>query len=181
MKKASFIVISVALIVIISLAYIMYNDLKNDYMLRNLETNGVSAPVSDFTIKDKNEKDVSFSSFSGKPAVINIWATWCPYCIEELPDFQSAYDRYKDEVNFIMINATDGQRETVEKASSFIKEAGYTFPVYYDVYLEASTVFGATSLPMTFFIDKEGSVAAFARGKIGISDIEAGIELILKK
>ena len=71
--------------------------------------------------------------------------------------------------------------ETVEKASSFIKEAGYTFPVYYDVYLEASTVFGATSLPMTFFIDKEGSVAAFARGKIGISDIEAGIELILKK
>ena len=181
MKRARAIVILVALVIIISLAYVMYNDLKKDYMLRNLETLEETAQVSDFTIKDKDELEVSFSSFSGKPTVINIWATWCPYCIEEFHDFQSAYNKYKENVNFIMLNSTDGQRETVKKASEFIKESGYTFPVYYDVYFEASYHFGASSLPMTIFIDKDGNAVAFARGKIGIEDIVAGIELILKK
>ncbi len=181
MKKTRFIVILIALALIISLAYIMYSDLKSDYMLRNLMTDGVSVAVSDFTVKNSEEKDIKFSSLSGKPVIVNLWATWCPFCMEELPDFQIAFDKYKDEVTFLMVNVTDGQRETIEKASGFIKSSGYTFPVYYDVYLEASSVFGAGSLPMTFFIDKDGNAVAFARGKIGIEDIEAGIGIILKK
>ncbi len=181
MKKAKIIVIFVALLLILSLAYLMYNDLKNDYMEILAGDENIKIENAEFTVLGENGKEVKFSEFYGKPSVINIWATWCPYCVEEFPAFQEMYDKYKDKVNFLMVNATDGQNETVEKAKSFIKERGYTFPVYYDIYFEASRTFTATHLPTTFFIDSKGNSVTYARGKLDGEVLEKVIKLILEK
>lgn len=180
MKNIKLIIGAVALLVIIILASVMYNDLTGSYIPENIQ-GGEELQRAEFSVADESGKKISFSEFSGKPSVINLWATWCPYCIEELPDFQNAFDKYKDKVNFLMVNATDGREETVEKASAFIKEGGYTFPVYYDVYSEAAITFGASSLPMTFFTDSQGNIITYARGKINAEALEKGIQLILEK
>ncbi len=181
MKKIKSMIGIVALAVIIFLAYTMYNDLKSDYIPENISQENMSEEPIEFTVIDESGKEINFSSVYGKPSVVNIWATWCPYCIEEFPDFQDMYDKYKDKINFLMINATDGQNETVEKASDFIKNTGYSFPVYYDVYFEASGTFSATHLPTTFFIDSNGNAVTYARGKLDRESLEKGIKIILEK
>lgn len=71
-----------------------------------------------------------------------------------------------------------GSRETVETASSFIEEQGYTFPVFYDKDLDAAYTYGAYSLPTTFFIDAEGYGIAQATGAIDGETLQIGIDMI---
>ena len=128
----------------------------------------VMAP--DFTVYDAEGNAVSLSDFSGKPVVINFWATWCGYCVREMPAFEKAAKEYGDDVIFMMINVTDGQSETKEEAMEFIAENGYTFPVYYDTELSATYAYGAYSLPATGFITPSG---IFAGGQMGALSEEA--------
>ncbi len=136
----------------------------------------VDAP--DFTVYDQEGNAVNLSDYAGKPVVLNFWASWCPPCKSEMPDFHAAYEELGEEVQFLMVNATDGSRETVDTAASFIQEQGYTFPVFYDTQSEASMAYGAYSLPMTFFINEEGHVAAYARGAISEDILRQGIDMI---
>ena len=118
----------------------------------------------DFVVYDGAGNPVSLSDFEGKPVIINFWATWCGYCVQEMPAFEKAYAEYGDEVVFMMINVTDGMSETKEDAMSFIVKNGYTFPVYYDTALQATYAYGAYSLPATGFITPSG---VFAGGQMG--------------
>lgn len=77
-----------------------------------------------------------------------------------------------------MINVTDGVQETVDKASAFIADSGYTFPVYYDTQYSATLAYGAYSLPMTFFFDADGYAIAQAKGAIDKDTLLQGIEMI---
>ena len=129
-----------------------------------VEPEYVLAP--DFTVYDKDGNEVNF------------WASWCGPCQYEMPDFDEKYQELGSEVNFVMINMTDGQRETVETASSFIEEKGYSFPVYYDTNSEAALSYGAYSLPTSFFIDAEGHVIAQAVGAINAETLQKGIDAI---
>ena len=78
----------------------------------------------------------------------------------------------------MMINMTDGSRETIESAKACIEDAGYTFPVYYDTTYSAASVYGVASLPTTYFIDKEGNVIANGVGALSADSLQRGIELI---
>ena len=110
--------------------------------------------------------------------MLNFWASWCPPCKAELPDFDKACKAYEGKVTFLMINLTDGQRETVEVAKSFIEDKGYTFPVYFDTKYEASYKYGLSSIPQTFFLNENGEVVAQATGMITAAQLEQGIGMI---
>ena len=73
----------------------------------------------------------------------------------EMPDFNEKYLEIGEEVQFLIINMTDGSRETVETASAFIAEQGYSFPVFYDTDQDAAATYGVYSLPTTYFIDEK--------------------------
>ena len=140
------------------------------------EDKQVAAP--DFTMTDKDGNEVKFSDFSGKPIVLNFWASWCGPCQMEMPDFDEMYKTYGEEVNFVMVNMTDGGRETVETASAFIEKNGYDFPVLFDTQSEAAMVYGAYSLPTSYFINAEGHVIAQAVGAIDAATLQKGIDMI---
>ena len=127
---------------------------------------------------DENGEEYQLSDFKGKPVVLNFWASWCGPCKSEMPDFEKAYQKYKDEISFLMVNLTDGSRETVEKASAHVKEQGYSFPVYYDTMSEAAMTYGVYSIPTSYFIDKEGNIIAHAQGAIDKENLEKGISMI---
>lgn len=131
-----------------------------------------------FTVYDLTGNEVNLTDFFGKPIIVNFWASWCGPCQMEMPDFDAAFAAYKEEIEFLIVNMTDGSRETVEKASSFIEEKGYTFPVYYDTKYNAAITYSVSSLPTTYFIDAEGNLIAHARGAIDADTLQRGIDMI---
>ena len=135
----------------------------------------VAAP--DFTVYDLEGNEVHLSDFFGKPIVLNFWASWCGPCKSEMPAFQAAFEVQGEEIQFLLINVTGG-RESVKTASKFIEKEGYTFPVFYDTNLEASTLYGASSLPITFFIDAEGYAIAYAIGALSTERLQMGLDTI---
>lgn len=136
-------------------------------------------PAPDFTVYDKEGNEVHLSDFVGKPIVLNFWASWCSPCKSEMPDFNQAYLDYGEEVQFLMVNMTDGSRETVESASAFIEEQGYEFPVFYDTDYDAALTYGAYALPTTYFIDAEGYGVAWAQSALSAENLQKGLDMIL--
>ena len=139
----------------------------------------VAAP--DFTVYDKEGNPVQLYDYTGKPLVLNFWASWCGPCQMEMPHFEDKYQELGEEVQFLMVNMTDGSRETVDSASAFIEQQGYTFPVLYDTDSDAALTYGAYSLPTTYFIDAEGYAVARATGAIDADTLQKGIDLIAPK
>ena len=133
--------------------------------------------VPDFTVTDKDGNKVSLSDCFGKPIIVNFWASWCPPCKREMPDFEEAYKKYGDEIIFMMINMTGG-RETIESAKNFIENSSFTFPVYFDTEYEAAMTYGVSSIPQTLFIDENGRLKAYAQGIISKESLDTGISMI---
>lgn len=132
----------------------------------------------DFTVYDIEGNEVHLSDYLGTPVVLNFWASWCGPCKMEMPHFEEKSKALAGEVQFLMVNVTDGGRETVETASSFIAGEGYTFPVFYDTAYSASAAYGAYSLPTTIFINAEGHAIAQAVGAIDSATLQKGIDMI---
>lgn len=133
----------------------------------------------DFRVENVDGESVSLASMEGKPVVLNFWASWCPPCKSEMPDFQKAYETYGEDIRFMMVNLTDGSRETKETAAAYIEEQGYTFPVYFDVEQEAAYAFYVSALPATYFIDENGVVVAAGRGMLDEEALQKGISYLI--
>jgi len=136
-----------------------------------------SYEAENFTVLDSELREVELYDMIGKPVVLNFWATWCYYCKIEMPDFDEAAEKYKD-VTFMMVNYTDGESETVESASAYIDEMGYTFPVYYDTSLQAADAYAVQAFPTTVFIDEEGRVVKTYEGALSADRLEYYIDMI---
>lgn len=190
-------VVSVAvLVLLIAGAALLYNKLSDgnepDRLTNNesegeLDKEGTEAEdkskymAHDFTVYDADGNAVKLSDMRGKPVVLNFWASWCPPCKREMPDFNEKYLEYKDEIHFMMVNLTDGQQETQSSAEKFLATTDYVFPVYYDTDLSATYAYGIYSVPQTFFIDEEGVLVTMAQGAIDASVLQEGINYIYNK
>jgi hypothetical protein len=95
-----------------------------------------------------------------------------------MPDFDLAYQTYGDKVRFMMVNMTDGGQETVESASAFIEDSGYSFPVFFVTESSAAIAYGVTSIPATYFVNAEGNLVAYGIGPLNLEALETGIELL---
>ena len=137
--------------------------------------------ASDFTVYDNDKEAVSLSDFAGKPVVLNFWASWCNPCKSEMPAFQDAYETYGEEIQFMMVNMTDGTYETRLSASTFIQQMGYTFPVFYDPYYSAVSAYSIKSIPTTFFINADGYIVASIVGAINSARLRYCLDLLLEQ
>lgn len=132
-------------------------------------------PAPDFIMLDGEGEEVSLSEFFGKPIVLNFWASWCPPCKAEMPHFEQAYADNPD-VQFIMLNVTVS--DSMSEAKALIADKGYTFPVYFDTEGMASYIYGAASLPTTFFIGADGNLVTYGVGQLSEAVLAKGIEMI---
>jgi len=189
-KNKTFILLAVLLVILIGGAGFFYNKLRSSYKTDTLtktsqttenetesgETTVETAP--DFTMTNASGEEVKLSDFFDKPVVLNFWASWCGPCKSEMPHFEDAYQKYGEDINFVIVNLTDGARETVENASDFIEEQGYTFPLYFDTNTEGAMTYGTYSIPVTYFIGADGVPVAQANGALDAATLQKGLDMI---
>jgi len=132
----------------------------------------------DFTVYDRDGNPVKLSDFRGKPVILNFWASKCPPCRSEMPDFQAAYEEYADQIHFVMVNLTDGAWDTTDSAAAFIDGSGYTFPIYFDTDGDATGTYGISSIPTTYFIHANGGLVAYFTGMLDMDLLKTGISMI---
>lgn len=187
-NKAKTLSILLLLVAFLGMAYVAYNSLSDRYkpvpeaptVNTDNPTTGKEEdyPAPDFTVYDAEGKEVKLSDFKGKPVVINFWASWCPPCKEEMPYFNEVYKIEKDNVQFLMIDMVDGQRETIEKGQEYVDAEGFEFPIYFDTESDAAYNYGISSIPTTVFIDAEGNLITGYKGAIDKAALTAGIDKI---
>ena len=181
-KEKKLLIVLLALVILVIGASVLYNRLAEKNTADQLsdehaEPERTPNPAPDFTVFDAEGNEMHLSDYLGKPVVLNFWASWCPPCRAEMPEFEEKYLELGEEVQFLMINMTNG-RETMSTAKSFLEDTGYVFPVVFDTEMSAAYAYGAYSLPTTFFIDAEGNAIAQATGAIDAETLQRGIDLI---
>lgn len=115
----------------------------------------IGSQATDFTIKDLKGNDVTLSSYKGKPVLLNIWATWCPYCRKERAELNELYKVYNSKGLVIISVAND---RSIEKVKQFIKNNPASYIVLSDkdgIVTDAYSVYG---LPTNFLIDRNGII-----------------------
>lgn len=112
-------------------------------------------PGEGFKMVDLEGETIQFEDLKGKVIFLNIWATWCPPCIAEMPNIQSLYEKVgSDKIAFVMLSV---DKAGLEKVKRFVDRKGFTFPVY----MPASPLpdeFYTQSIPTTFMISPQGKI-----------------------
>lgn len=115
---------------------------------------GYSAP--DFALPDLEGRVHRLSEYAGKVVFLNVWATWCPPCREEMPSMERLHRRYAAEgLAILAVSEDEGGQEPVE---SFVRSLGLTFPILLDPEGVIPRAYGVTGYPETFLIDRSGRV-----------------------
>jgi thiol-disulfide isomerase/thioredoxin len=122
--------------------------------VRSPKTAYVGSITHDFELLDLNRNRISLSDMKGSVVFINFWATWCTSCIEELPSIERLFRSLSESSSFKVVTIL--YKDDLNRALSFMKENGYTFPVYLNTDESAAKIFGITGIPETFIIDKHG-------------------------
>ena len=135
----------------------------------------------DFTLTDRDGNTLMFSDIiaRGRPVVLNFWASWCPACRNETPGFDRVYRDRGGEITFVMLNLTDGVRETVQTGLRYIEESGFALPVYFDTRREGIIAYGIQFIPVTLFIDREGYVVTAVRGALDEETLRTIVDFML--
>ena len=110
------------------------------------------------------------SDFAGRPVIVNFWATWCPPCRLEMPDFQRIYEAHEDD-GLVILAVNEAERP--EKVSDFFyDEMGFSYTPLLDEDAAVGAAYGAVGLPSTFFVNGSGEVTAVHRGGLTTSQLE---------
>ena len=148
--------ILVSLAVVIAL--VLTSVLQNDSALAPVKPSSTpeNIPAPDFTFPDLNGRNISLSDYKGKVVLLNIWATWCPPCVYEMPSMEKLYKEFKGE-NFeiLAVSIDTGGKDIV---APFMKKYKLTFPALLDPKGTIKTLYGVTGVPESYIIDKQGII-----------------------
>ena len=133
----------------------------------------VGKPAEPFTLSLFDGGEFVLAEQRGRPVVINFWASWCPPCREEALHLESVWRLYGEvDVAFVGVNIQD----TEEEAAAYLAEFGVTYPNGMDVDGRITVDYGVIGLPVTFFVDRDGTVRRRWVGSIGEAELLARVD-----
>ncbi len=177
--KKQWIIWAVLLVGVMAAASVFYHNLQPGPQGSKETTRYEKEWAADFTVMGASETETRLKDHIGKPVIVNFWASWCTGCDQEMAVFEEMYKKYGNEVDFMMINVTDGDRETVASARMYIEKKGLSFPVYFDQTGQAIRAYEITGIPVTLMIDAQGKVDTFHFGPMDRDTLQESIDRLI--
>jgi peroxiredoxin len=130
----------------------------------------VNFPAPELTLKDTQGTSRSLADYRGQVVLVNLWATWCGPCKEEMPTLQDFYIDHQAE-GFVIIAINDG--DSTADVLQFVDDYELTFPVWLDpTYIATEQAFKTRGLPTSFVIDRNGTIKLMWVGGISRSVLD---------
>ena len=141
---------------IVTIALIVVSLVQDDSSLESVKMSsiGEGIPAPDFTFPGLDGKNTSLSDYKGKVVLVNIWATWCSPCVEEMPSMQKLYNEFNGK-NFEIL-AVSIDAAGVDAVAPFMKKHKLSFPALMDPKGTIKSMYRVTGIPESFIIDKQG-------------------------
>lgn len=134
------------------------------------------APAASFEVKRTDGRIDALARYRGSVVLMNIWATWCPPCRQEMPDLQRFYQERK--AHGVVVLGVD-QGESAEAAGAFARAHGVTFPILLDADQQYGRSYAAIGLPTTVIVDRNGHVVRGIDGQLSLAQMRAAVDQAL--
>lgn len=139
----------------------------------------VNYAAPELELTTTNGTAASLAEYRGQVVLVNLWATWCPPCKEEMPALEAFYRKYREQ-GFVIVAINDGDPEP--DVIQFVKDYGLTFPVWLDpTYIATEQAFKTMNLPSSFVIDRRGTIVLRWVGGINSRALEQYVTPIIKE
>ena len=146
--------------------------------------------MPNIVLYDQYGKKHNIEEYKGKVVVINFWATWCGYCVQELPEFEKVYKEFGSNKKDVIILGVAGPKSKEnpnnvdvekDKIISFLKKKNVTYPTLMDEAGKSFDDYGIKYFPTTYVINKNGYLEGFVNGAISGEQLKNAINETLKK
>lgn len=179
MKKSNLITISILLLILVGAGFVAYKVSHTGENAENSEAakSLASVDAEKTTYTDLSGNPVDLGQYAGKVRVVNSWATWCPFCVQELKDFSKLATEMGDKVVVLAIN----RKEPIEKVKAYKHKLGDAEGIVFiqdekDYFYES---IGAFSMPETIFYDETGNIVFHKRGFMDLDEMRKHTEAAL--
>ena len=137
-----------------------------------------AASAEAFVFKDMQGHEQRLQDYRGKWVLVNFWATWCPPCLEEIPDLISLSEAHKNKDLVIIGVALDSTKESVVE---FVAKKKVSYPVVVGDYDLAAQVGEVEALPTSYLYDPAGKLVSYQQGMVSRSSVESYIKSKTRK
>jgi len=139
----------------------------------------VNVPAPELALMDTQGTSRSLADYRGQVVLVNLWATWCLPCKEEMPALQAFYDKYQDQ-GFAVVAINDG--DPTADVLQFVADYQLTFPVWLDpTYIATEQAFKTLTLPSSFVIDRTGIIQLQWAGGISLRGLEQHVSPLIEE
>ena len=132
-----------------------------------------AASAQSFVFKDMQGHEQRLQDYRGKWVLVNFWATWCPPCLEEIPDLIALYDAHKATDLVVIGVALDSTKESVVE---FVAKKKITYPIVFGDYDLAGQVGEVEALPTSYLFDPTGKLLSYQQGMVTRGSVESYIK-----
>lgn len=177
MRRMPVVLVALGVVLISAATFLILRDVPSQNSFSAVPVK-VNYPAPDLTLTDIQGISHSLAEYRGQIVLINLWATWCIPCKEEMPALQSFYDKYKKD-GFVVIAINDGDPKP--DVLQFVKDYDLSFPIWLDpTYLATEQAFKTMNLPSSFVIDEDGTVQLRWVGGISREMLEIHVAPLIK-
>jgi peroxiredoxin len=136
--------------------------------------------AADFKLEALDGHTVSLESLRGKVIFLNVWATWCEPCREEMPSMQTLYEDFKNNKDFVML-AVSQDTKGRSAVAPYVEKNGFHFTILLDPENKISSSYDMSGVPETFIIDRKGQIVAHHMGAFDWSrpDVRDALQQLL--
>lgn len=134
----------------------------------------------DFTMPALDGGEIRLADYKGKVVLINIWATWCPPCVREIPRLQRTYEQYNAQ-GFVLIGMNTTFQDDKAKVETFVRDQGMTYPIALDIDGKGAEDYAGRLMPTSYLIDQNGKIVSVTVGEVDEAKLKEQVAVLLKE
>jgi len=170
-------IILCALILLFVGAYLLYNQFGNQLEPQISGSRDLGEGFLDFSAEDQAGNAVYFSDFIDRPTIAFFWTSWCSFCKLGMDELVGLYEEMGDQVQILLVNLSQmGNRELI-LGRDFMEASDFPFASIYDIAGEAESLYAVNAVPLTLFLDADGSIR---QRQLGMMNTNAMLQIALE-